>query len=147
GETAPPQHRPFVLILAGFIFIVTALAVGVWLRTEKAQLNSAVIHAEKMPVKPSDSAPSKEAATAATPDTTETSAPDAATDADESDTTPASPQELSKFPKVTGIRHWSSADSSTIVLDLEDQIQYEAHRLSRPNRIYFDLRDTRLAPE
>src|SRR4029077_12708952 len=63
------------------------------------------------------------------------------------DMSPATPQELSKFPKVTGIRHWSSADSSTIVLDLEDQIQYEAHRLSRPNRIYFDLRDTRLAPE
>ncbi len=147
GETAPPQRRPFVLILAGFIFIVTAFAVGVWVKMEKAQLNSATIHTEKMPVKPSDSAPSKEAAAAATPATTETTIPDAASDADDSDTTPATPQELSKFPKVTGIRHWSSADSSTIVLDLEDQIQYEAHRLSGPDRIYFDLRDTQLAPE
>jgi N-acetylmuramoyl-L-alanine amidase len=146
-ETASPQRRPFILILAGFIFIVTAFAVGVWVKMEKAQLNSAMIHTEKMPVKPSDSAPSKEAAVAATPTTTETTIPDAASDADESDTTPATPQELSKFPKVTGIRHWSSADSSTIVLDLEDQIQYEAHRLSNPDRIYFDLRDTRLAPE
>jgi N-acetylmuramoyl-L-alanine amidase/putative methionine-R-sulfoxide reductase with GAF domain len=146
-ETASPQRRPFILILAGFIFIVTAFAVGVWVKMEKAQLNSAMIHTEKMPVKPSDSAPSKEAAVAATPTTTETTIPDAASDADESDTTPATAQELSKFPKVTGIRHWSSADSSTIVLDLEDQIQYEAHRLSNPDRIYFDLRDTRLAPE
>src|SRR5271168_799302 len=59
----------------------------------------------------------------------------------------ATPQELSKMPRVTGIRHWSSADSSTVVLDLEDQVQYEAHRLSGPDRIYFDLHDTALAPE
>ncbi len=57
------------------------------------------------------------------------------------------PQELLKMPRVTGIRHWSSADSSTVVLDLVDQVQYEAHRLSNPDRIYFDLHDTSLAPE
>ncbi len=57
------------------------------------------------------------------------------------------PQELAKLPRVTGIRHWSSADSSTVVLDLEDQVQYEAHRLTGPDRIYFDLHDTSLAPE
>jgi N-acetylmuramoyl-L-alanine amidase len=33
------------------------------------------------------------------------------------------------------------------VLDLEDQVQYEAHRLSHPDRIYFDLHDTSLAAE
>ena len=49
--------------------------------------------------------------------------------------------------RVTGIRHWSSADSSTVVLDLEDQVQYEAHRLSAPDRIYFDLHDTTLSAE
>ena len=49
--------------------------------------------------------------------------------------------------RVTGIRHWSSPDSSTIVLDLEDQVQYEAHRLGSPERIYFDLHDTSLPPE
>ena len=53
----------------------------------------------------------------------------------------------SKLARVTGIRHWSSADSSTVVLDLEDQVQYEAHRLANPDRIYFDLHDTSLAPE
>lgn len=54
-------------------------------------------------------------------------------------------QEPAKIPRITGIRHWSSADSSTVVLDLEDQVQYEAHRLSNPDRIYFDLHDTTLA--
>lgn len=59
----------------------------------------------------------------------------------------AIPQEAAKLARVTGIRHWSSADSSTVVIDLEDQVQYEAHRLSGPERIYFDLHDTSLAPE
>ncbi len=57
------------------------------------------------------------------------------------------PQERAKLPRISGIRHWSSADSSTVVLDLEDQVQYEAHRLTSPDRIYFDLHDTTLAPE
>ena len=46
---------------------------------------------------------------------------------------------------VTGIQHWSSADSSTVVLNLEDQVHYEAHRLANPDRIYFDLHNTQLA--
>ena len=55
--------------------------------------------------------------------------------------------ESAKPTRITGIRHWSSADSSTVVLDLEDQVQYEAHRLGNPDRIYFDLHDTSLTPE
>src|SRR5678815_3400471 len=52
-----------------------------------------------------------------------------------------------RFPHVTGLRHWSSATSSTVVLDLEDQVQYEPGHLSNPDRFYFDLRDTQLAPD
>jgi N-acetylmuramoyl-L-alanine amidase len=52
-----------------------------------------------------------------------------------------------KSSSVTAIRHWSAADSSTVVIDLQDQVQYEAHRLSNPDRIYFDLHDTTLAPD
>ncbi len=63
--------------------------------------------------------------------------------------TPGAPntdeQKLSVLPRVTGIRHWSAADSSTVVIDLQDQVQYEAHRLGNPERIYFDLHDTALA--
>ena len=149
-ETESAEHRPFVLILLVFIVIVTAFAGGVWWKMKTAQLSSAVIHTEKMPVKPADSSAKETAAaapTSATPTATENPSPDDASDAGQPESAPATAQELSKFPKVTGIRHWSSADPSTIVFDLEDQIQYEAHRLSRPDRIYFDLRDTRLAPE
>jgi N-acetylmuramoyl-L-alanine amidase len=58
---------------------------------------------------------------------------------------PAKPRGLSRFPMVTGIQHWSSADSSTVVVNLEDQVQRKAHRLPDPDRTYFDLRDTQLA--
>jgi N-acetylmuramoyl-L-alanine amidase/putative methionine-R-sulfoxide reductase with GAF domain len=55
-------------------------------------------------------------------------------------------QKLSVLPLVTGVRHWASGDSSTVVIDLQGQVQYEAHRLTDPERIYFDLHDTALAP-
>ena len=45
---------------------------------------------------------------------------------------------------VTGIRHWSSPTSSTVVIDLQDNVRYQEHRLSDPDRIYFDLPDTTL---
>lgn len=54
--------------------------------------------------------------------------------------------DISGATLINGIRHWSSDDSSTVVIDLGDQVQYEAHRLSDPPRIYFDLHQTRIAP-
>ena len=61
---------------------------------------------------------------------------------------PSSPSDSQSgaLPQVTGVRHWSSDETSTVVIDLQDQVQYEAHRLSNPERIYFDLYDTVLAP-
>ena len=49
------------------------------------------------------------------------------------------------LPLVTGVRHWESGDSTTVAIDLQDEVQYEVHRLSDPERIYFDLHDTVLA--
>jgi N-acetylmuramoyl-L-alanine amidase len=46
---------------------------------------------------------------------------------------------------VTGIWNVSSPDSSTVIIDLQGEVQYEAHRLSDPERIYFDLHGTSLA--
>jgi N-acetylmuramoyl-L-alanine amidase len=48
---------------------------------------------------------------------------------------------------VTGIRHWTNADSSTVVIDLAGQVPYEVHRLTRPDRIYFDLPGTVLSKD
>ncbi|MBV9340489.1 MAG: N-acetylmuramoyl-L-alanine amidase [Acidobacteria bacterium] len=60
-------------------------------------------------------------------------------------TTPYEPRP-GNIPLVTGVRHWSSENSSTVVVDLESQVQYEAHSLDNPARVYFDLHDTKLAP-
>jgi N-acetylmuramoyl-L-alanine amidase len=48
------------------------------------------------------------------------------------------------LPEVTSIRHWTSGNVSNVVVDLQDQVPYEAHRLSGPDRIYFDLHDASL---
>ncbi|MGZ4789194.1 MAG: N-acetylmuramoyl-L-alanine amidase, partial [Terriglobales bacterium] len=46
---------------------------------------------------------------------------------------------------VTGVRHWSTPDYTRIAIDLEDEVKYSSDRISHPNRIYFDLKDTRLS--
>ena len=55
--------------------------------------------------------------------------------------------QLSALPRITGLRHWASSESSTVVIDLQDQVPYEIHRLSSPDRILVDLHDTALTPE
>ena len=110
-----------VVLVAGVV--ATAFAAGIWWKLKTNQIGFQMVQ------------PQPQAETA---------------DSDSDNTpndSPATPQELAKFPRVTGVRHWSSADSSTIVLDLEDQVQYEPGHLLNPDRVYFDLRDTQLAPE
>ncbi len=148
-----PSHKPYALVILVFIVIGTAIAGGVWWKMKTAQLGGAMISTQKIEAQPSVPAVTKETTTAATAPPSAAPATAANPDSDEIPDTsdpnraPATAQELSKFPRITGIRHWSSADASTVVLDLEDQVQYEAHRLAGPDRIYFDLHDTRLTPE
>lgn len=52
-----------------------------------------------------------------------------------------------KRAMVTGIRHWSTATYTRVAIDLGDNVTYEAARVPNPDRIYFDLHGTRLAPE
>jgi N-acetylmuramoyl-L-alanine amidase/putative methionine-R-sulfoxide reductase with GAF domain len=150
-------HR--MLLWLGVVVVVALLAVGGWWKFKTAQLGNSIVQAPKpvlQHVEVSDNggalANSKTAlpildnATPGATDTTTNSNSDTTSDAEDNDA-PATPQEMSKFPRVTGIRHWSSATSSTVVLDLEDQVQYEAHRLANPDRIFFDLHDTRLAAD
>ena len=49
------------------------------------------------------------------------------------------------LPRVTGIRHWSTPDYTRVAIDLESEVNYGSQRISHPDRIFFDLRDTRLA--
>ncbi len=46
--------------------------------------------------------------------------------------------------RVTGIRYWSTADYTRVAIDLDAEVKYEAGRVPDPDRIFFDLPDTRL---
>ena len=154
GQSEPEaRQRPFMVVLLVCIVVATAFAAGVWWKLKTAQLGSVMVKTETMHKpgpQPADAAPTNatpDATTSAAANPADTSAPDPTTDVNAPMSAPATPQELSKFPRVTGIRHWSSADTSTVVLDLEDQVQYEPGHLSNPDRVYFDLRDTQLVAE
>jgi N-acetylmuramoyl-L-alanine amidase len=59
----------------------------------------------------------------------------------------SSAKKSGKRAMVTGIRHWSTATYTRVAIDLGDGVTYEAARVPNPDRIYFDLHGTRLAPE
>jgi N-acetylmuramoyl-L-alanine amidase len=46
---------------------------------------------------------------------------------------------------VTGVRHWSTPDYTRIAIDLDSEVKYEAGRIANPDRIFFDLYDTKVA--
>ncbi len=50
------------------------------------------------------------------------------------------------LPQVTDLRFWSSPGSTRVVVNLESDVKIKADRLTNPDRIYFDLPQTRLGP-
>ena len=67
-------------------------------------------------------------------------------------TAPIAPASLSERPKgplplVTGVRHWSTPDYTRVAIDVDTEVKYEAGRIPAPDRIFFDLYNTKLAPE
>jgi N-acetylmuramoyl-L-alanine amidase len=132
---AAPPRRPGLAVVVALVIFAAALAVGLGWNIHRNSHPTAVA-ATTTPM----AQPTKPAVPVSTP-------PPSEVEEDPSTLTPATPEQAGVFPKVTGIRHWTSADSSTVVIDLQDQVQYEAHRLSNPERIYFDLHDTKLADE
>jgi N-acetylmuramoyl-L-alanine amidase len=49
-------------------------------------------------------------------------------------------------PRVQKIRTNVTADSTEVIIDLEDSVQYASGRIANPDRIYFDLHAARLSP-
>jgi len=58
---------------------------------------------------------------------------------------PIGPKKLATLPIVTGIRHWSAPDYTRVAIDVDAEVKYEAGRVPNPDRIFFDLPNTRLA--
>jgi N-acetylmuramoyl-L-alanine amidase len=49
------------------------------------------------------------------------------------------------LPRVTGVRHWSTPDYTRVAIDVEQEVKFNSQRIANPDRIFFDLRDTKLA--
>ncbi len=159
-EAKVASHHPGVVLVLVLVVIASMLAGGLWWKVKNDQIKALVVPApDKVTSRTTrgsssdtrESGPGISTPTVTGGITSEGISSDAATGENTktttADTSTANQQGASKLPRVTGIRHWSSADSTTVVLDLQDQVQYEAHRLTGPDRIYFDLHDTGLAPE
>lgn len=55
------------------------------------------------------------------------------------------PEDPSRFPRVTNIRHWSTSNYTRVVIDVDGEVQFDQSRLKDPDRIFFDLRGSRLS--
>jgi N-acetylmuramoyl-L-alanine amidase len=49
--------------------------------------------------------------------------------------------------RVTSIQPWSTPDYTRITVDLEQDVEFESQRLDNPDRIFFDLKNTRLGDD
>jgi len=135
------DSRPGLRVVLLMVFVALALGVAVWWNIQRT--------AKPATLTMSDAADPSAGSQQIAPSEETEQQPSAGSELPiASEDAPASNirEKLAVLPQVTGIRHWSSATSSTVAIDLKDQVQYEAHRLGQPERIYFDLHDTALAP-
>ncbi|MBZ5596748.1 MAG: N-acetylmuramoyl-L-alanine amidase [Acidobacteriia bacterium] len=73
------------------------------------------------------------------------SGPDDANQSASNDSHDAADSRASRQARVTSIRHWSTPDYTRVAIDLEQDVKYESQRIDHPDRIFFDLLDTKLA--
>ena len=144
-ETAPPllqQSETSIasnpgLRVAALVIAAALLAMGtIWLRLHAKGSTAAALPTPPITVN------------ASTQSTTGAPAANVEPAAQVIEMSPVSAEDAQRnvLPSITGIRHWESGESTTVAIDLQDQVQYEVHRLDSPERIYFDLHDTVLAP-
>ncbi len=50
-----------------------------------------------------------------------------------------------KPSRVTDVRHWSTPDSIRVQIDLDSDVKFESQRMDRPDRLVFDLLNSRVA--
>ncbi len=50
-----------------------------------------------------------------------------------------------KLIRVTAVQHLSAADYTRITVDLEQDVEFDSQRIGNPDRIFFDLKNTRLS--
>ena len=141
----PGSSRPGLSVVMGLVAVAALFSAGAWWGmqdhgktavTKVAAANTAIsAHSATAPSAPQEVLSLEFSDNLMNPGT------------DAAPLTAVAADKLAVLPKVTGVRHWSSEVGSTVVIDMQDQVPYEVHRLASPERIYFDLHDTVLPPE
>jgi N-acetylmuramoyl-L-alanine amidase len=151
----PGNSRPGLNVVMGLVAVAALFSAGAWwgmqVHGRTAVTKVAAAQGESTRVDATKTSPRSVTTPPAPPD--DVLAPAAADNlmnpeklaADAAPLTAVPEDKLAALPKITGVRHWSSSMGSTVVIDMEDQVPYEVHRLMSPERIYFDLHDTALS--
>lgn len=84
--------------------------------------------------------------TAAPPAETASPKPEPTSDSSRKTLSGGEPAKSVAVPRVQKIRTNVTADSTEVIIDLEDSVQYASGRIANPDRIYFDLHAARLTP-
>ena len=138
--TLPIASRPGLSGVLALVAIAALFSAGVWWGMQNREMSGKKSADLPTTASPREVAPSSSAASDHLLDASNA----------ENQISPApslTASQLAVLPKITSVRHWSSSVGSTVVIDMEDQVPYEVHRLTSPERIYFDLHDTALVPD
>ena len=136
------DSRPGLKVVIFLVLVAVLLGVGLWWKLHHPkQVSTSVSPQASTAAQPSTGSRLTANNTGQKPDAliSQEANPDA-------DGNIAESEDASGLPRVTGIQHVSSPGSSVVTVELQEQVQYEAHRLSNPERIYVDLHGTALAP-
>ncbi len=148
-NSLPGSSRPGLSVVLGLVAVAALFSAGAWWGMQ-SQGNSAVTRvaatkAETAP--PSVTTPPAPSSDVLSPVVSDNLMNPEKAVSEAAPLAAVTDNRLAALPKITAVRHWSSSMGSTVVIDMEDQVPYEVHRLMSPERIYFDLHDTVLSPE
>lgn len=139
---AGANSRPGLNVVLGLMAVAALFSAGVWWGMRTHEIGVMKASAAPAPVV----AQSPPAPRSLSPEISDNLMDPVKVASDAAPLSPVPESKLAALPKITGVRHWSSSVGSTVVIDMEDQVPYEVHRLMSPERIYFDLHDTVLSP-
>ena len=143
----PGGSRPGLRFVMGAAAVVALFSAGAWWGMQVHEKTAAAKDetARTAPSRKSMTAPPAPPADVLSPGVSDNLMNPSTAASDAAPLAAVAEDKLAALPKITGVRHWSSSMGSTVVIDMEDQVPYEVHRLMSPERIYFDLHDTVLA--
>ncbi|HEX7425083.1 MAG TPA: N-acetylmuramoyl-L-alanine amidase [Terriglobales bacterium] len=145
----PGSSRPGLSVVMGLVAVAALFSAGAWwgMQVHGKTAVTKVVATETAISPQSVTTPPAPPADVLSPAVSDNLMSPAKLGSDAAPLTAVAENKLAALPKITGVRHWSSSMGSTVVIDMEDQVPYEVHRLMSPERIYFDLHDTVLSPE